>query len=118
MTDLVCFEYGDSTYFSPWASHNLIPCPSMADFISSTDDWKNEVITAFPNPNHGSFNIQVPTTLIGSTFVLHNSKGQIIESFIIQNERADVEIRGERIFFYTIKITSGESISGKIVVMK
>ena len=117
MTDLVCFEYKDSTYFSPWASHNQIPCPSKSDFISSSKDIFYEQVNIFPNPSIGSFTVQFPENYIGSTFTLYNSNNQIIRTWIIQDKIMTFENIEKGLAFYIIRSSEGKTISGKVMML-
>ena len=117
MTDMVCFEYGDSTYFSPWASHNQLPCPSIADFVSGIkEEFSKEDVVAIPNPNDGFFKLKIPATMIGSSLTIYNEPGSIIYSTEITQSQIDVEIDLPGLYFWHVATNTGKSYAGKILV--
>jgi hypothetical protein len=116
MTDLVCFEFNDSTYFSPWASHNQIPCSSGSDFLSSASDIKKDGLVVFPNPNSGSFTLKIPEELVGSSFFIYNETGTVIYTSEITQLQFNVEIPLTGLYFWRMITNTGRSHNGKILV--
>ena len=116
MTDLLCFEFNDSTYFSPWASHNQIPCPSGSDFLSSATDIKKDELVLFPNPNTGSFTLKISEELVGSSFSIYNKSGAVLYSSEITQSPFNVEIPLAGLYFWRIITNTGRSHTGKILV--
>jgi hypothetical protein len=116
MTEMVCFEYDNNTFKSPWAEQYQFPCPSLSEFISSSNDVGIELVNIFPNPNSGNFFIQIPENYIGSTFTLYNLNGQFNQSFTIQDIKNEVTLDAQGLYFYTIKGKANIGLSGKILV--
>ncbi|MBK8547802.1 MAG: T9SS type A sorting domain-containing protein [Saprospiraceae bacterium] len=116
MTDLVCFEFNDSTYLSPWATHMQIPCPSRSDFLSSATDIKKDGLVVFPNPNTGSFTLKIPEELVGSSYFIYNKTGAVMYSSEITQSPFNVEIPTAGLYFWRIITKAGGSHTGKILV--
>ena len=116
MTDLLCFEFNDSTYLSPWATHMLIPCPSRSDFLSSATDIKKDGLVVFPNPNTGSFTLKISEELVGSSFSIYNKTGAVLYSSEITQSPFNVEIPLAGLYFWHIITNTGRSHTGKILV--
>lgn len=116
MTDLLCFEFNDSTYLSPWATHMQIPCPSRTDFVSSATDIKKDGLVVFPNPNTGSFSIKIPEELVGSSFFIYHKTGAVVYSSEIAQSLFNVEIPLAGLYFWRIITNTGRSHIGKILV--
>ncbi len=116
MTDLLCFEFNDSMYLSPWATHMQIPCPSGSDFLSSATDIKKDGLVLFPNPNTGSFTLKIPEELVGSSFFIYNKTGAVMYSSEITQSPFNVEIPLAGLYFWRIITNTGKSHTGKILV--
>lgn len=116
MTEMVCFEYENNTFKSPWAEQNLFPCPSISEFIASSNVVEIEPVNIFPNPNNGNFFIQIPENYIGSKFTIYNLNGQIQQSFTLQNIKNEIILDAQGLYFYTIKGKANIGLSGKIMV--
>lgn len=118
MTDLVCFEYNNSTFKSLWAEQNQISCPSFNEFISSSKDVAIEPITIVPNPNNGTFLIQIPETYIGSLCTIFNSNGQKINSIILQEKHTTFYLNSKGLHYYIVENHNGKMNSGKVLIVE
>ena len=116
MTDLLCFEFNDSTFLSPWATHMQIPCPSRSDFISSATDIKKDGLVVFPNPNTGSFTLKIPEELVGSSFFIYCKTGAVMYSSEITQSPFNIEIPLAGLYFWRMITNTGRSHTGKILV--
>lgn len=117
MTDLVCFEYNNNTFRSLWAEQNQTPCPSLFEFISSSKDVAIEPITIFPNPNYGTFHIQIPETNIGSLCTIFNSNGQKVNSIILQEKHTTFYLNTKGLHYYIVGNHHGNMNSGKVLIL-
>lgn len=118
MTDLVCFEYNNSTFKSLWAEQNQTLCPSLTDFISSSKDVAIEPITIVPNPNNGTFHIQIPEIHIGSLCTIFNSNGQKVNSIILQEKHTTFYLNTKGLHYYMVGNHHGKMISGKVLILE
>ncbi len=118
MTDLVCFEYNNNTFRSLWAEQNQLPCPSLSEFISNSKDVVIEPITIFPNPNYGTFHIQIPETYIGSLCTIFNPNGQKVNSIILQENHTTFYLNTKGLHYYLVGNRHDNMISGKVLILE
>lgn len=118
MTDLVCFEYNNNTFRSLWAEQNQLTCPSLSEFISISKDVAIEPITIVPNPNNGTFHIQIPETHIGSLCTIFNANGQKVNSIILQEKLTTFYLNTKGLHYYMVANHHGKMNSGKVLILE
>jgi len=116
MTDLVCFEYPQSTFLSPWASYLEIPCPVSSDFLSSATDVKEDGVVVFPNPNKGSFVFKINESLLGSSLIIYNVNGSVIYSSSINQIQGEIVNLDAGFYIWHVITGEGKIHRKKIIV--
>jgi hypothetical protein len=117
MTELVCFQYRDSTFIPQWIRDNQIPCPKPSEFIASSTQPEKERSLVFPNPTNGDVMITIPNNYIGATLTLYREDGRKVGEYACTQEQLVFTITTAGRYFYVINQKRGK-VSGQLIVQK
>lgn len=67
-------------------------------------------IRIYPNPNEGEFKVEIERTIQDGTVEVRNSLGQLIRTFALADNPADLNIRGVQPGLYFITVKEGTSV--------
>jgi len=100
------------------AIDNVHLIDSLTVNIDNSDNAVNtkKDLLLYPNPNTGSFTIQVNEKYIGKTYMIYNLQGRIIQEGIIKTRTNDIQLKGDKKSLYFIRLLK-TGIVKKIVIL-
>jgi hypothetical protein len=90
----------------------LFPCT-----VGINNNTHENKVILFPNPNNGLFSISINENYWNSEIVFYNYLGEKIYSSLLnpENSNFDFSNQSDGIYFYQIKLNSGNIVSGKFI---
>lgn len=72
----------------------------------SVSDFESQILSAYPNPTSGSFEIEIPTNKTEVKIELYNFGGQLIsgKTYIIENGKAVLNLENQASGIYAVKV--------------
>ncbi|WP_374174586.1 T9SS type A sorting domain-containing protein [Flavobacterium tructae] len=69
-------------------------------------DFESQILSAYPNPTSGSFEIEIPSTRDGIKIELYNFSGQLVstKTYAIENGKALLNLENQPSGIYAIKV--------------
>ncbi len=110
----VRFVYHDG---NDWAGYlaidNIMISPNSITSVKKMIVTSN--FSIYPNPNHGTFQIELSEDLIGEEYYIYNLSGQSIRSGNFKNRNEPLDISNEKAGIYFLQVPN-KGINKKVVV--
>lgn len=105
---------GDNVYFDLNDNYFRI---NKINYPAGVNDISAEQIKVFPNPNSGSFSLEIPTTLKDATVTIVNSVGATMYSAPIQGKATiNLHAQAKGVYFVKVNSSNHKQLVKKVVV--
>lgn len=109
-------------YMATFSDGNMCPISQMVEVISTCTSIHelsgNSDVSLFPNPNHGSFNIELNKPVENAELRIFNCLGLEVQRDMLSGKRSAIDIKDVNagIYYYTISKNKQVFANGKLLV--